>query len=1191
MATGCILVLASALVGPVVAATAGEGGADPGAYLAHPALHGDRLVFQARGDLWTTRVPAPGERAVAQRLTSAVGTETWPCISPDGTMVAYAGSFDGNPEVFVLPLAGGTPRRLTYHGGRDEPVAWTPDGSRLLIRSDRASPHGDLELFLVPAAGGPLERVPFGEGSLASFNRATGELAFLPRSNEGWYWKGYRGGTAPDIWRTDRDFKDFTRVTRTECNELFPMWIGDRLWFLADDDGRMNIWSCRPDGSDRTRHTSAGPADFDLRWASADAAGAPRIVYAQGGTLHVFDATTGAERPLDIALQGDRLDWRERMEPVGPTLAQVALSPDAKRLAIVSRGEILVGPVGKPEKGVPQAWIQVPGLSESRESGVSWTPDGTLLLVTDRGGEATIATLDVGRLQEGQGGVEPIRKEDRWIFAPVEAPGGAHIAFGDKSMRMLVLATADGEVRVAGTSPAGEVTDYRFSPDGRWLAWVATLPTGFGEIHLYDTRSGEDTTLGSGMTDDRMPRWDPKGLYLYFASARAINPELDQFDLAFATREAWQFYAAPLRASTPPPLARDAAAAGMDLAEWAAPAVPSGDDAEDADDAPVQPAKGNAPAKAGAAAKPAAAGAHAKPGGAGRGSAPSHGRGDEDAGKAADVHPAARLTPVEIERDGLLARAALLPVEAGTFRDVEAVYGGLIYLRVPRQGVADEEWPPPVLGPSGARLERVDLSTGEASPVVEYGVNAAAVSTDRSAVVVATTTPEGAAHAGAPGGGAGGAGKGGPAISVIPLQPGGEAQAVPVTGLVMRVDIAAEWRQIFDEAWRLQRDFFWKPDLGGVDWRAVRARYEALLPRIGTREELNDLVGEMSGELGTSHTYIGGGDALAKPTPTSIGVLGVDVTPTPRGLRIDAILPNAPDLEGPVSPLAAAHLGVRPGDTIVSVDGRPAAGVSEIGELLQGRAGRTVALGVAGADGRVRVLEVEALEDDRPLRYAAWVEGNRRTVAEKSQGRLGYMHLPDMDSAGLAAFVRGFYPQTRKDGLIVDERWNGGGYVSQMVLERLRRRPIAAGIGREGAPETYPVRAMSGPMAVLINERAGSDGDIFPTGFRLYGLGPLIGTRTWGGVVGIRGDKPFVDAGMATQPEYAWWDAVLGFGLEGHGIAPDIEVERSPADIAAGRDPQLERAIAELLPRLGTEAAPRPPVPGKGNTPMPPAAR
>lgn len=1134
-------------------------------YYAQPALHGDTLVFQSGGDLWTTRVPAAGERAFAQRLTSAPGIESRPTISPDGRTVAFAGTFDGNLEVFTMPIAGGTPTRLTFHPGRDIPLGWTPDGKKVLMRSDRAHPHGDPEMFLVPAQAepgakaGPVEPLPFGEGSLGSFDPRTGALAFNPRSNEHWHWKGYRGGTAPDIWTVDRELGTYARVTQTDSNELYPMWIGDRIWFLGDDDGRFNLRSCKPDGSDRMQHTQAGPNDFDLRSASADASGAPRVVFTQGADVWLFDAGAGAStgvgagagagagaaRKLDIALQGDRLESRWRVEPVGPTITQLALSADAKRIALVSRGEVVVGPVGEPEVGVPQAWLQAQGMSASREGGVSSTAAGDLLLLSDKGGEASIVELSAASLQTGASdAAKALYKSDRWIFTPVSSPDGSLVAFGDKSMRMNVMDAKTGAVRVAGTSVAGEVVDYRFSPDGRWLAWVAQVPSGLGEIHIYDTQSSTDRTVSTGMSDDRFPRWDPRGVYLYFASARAINPMLDQHDLAFITRDAWQFFAVPLQASAPPPIKSEAARAGVDLSEWAKPKEPEVAKSDD-------------------------------------------GKPDAERAKVSTA------PTVAIDFDDFMSRAALLPAEAGTFRDVSAIYGGLVYLRVPGQGVADEEWPVPVLGAAGATLERLDLAKGKASPIVDYAVNYASVSADCSALALATTTPSAAAKAGDGAGGA--AGNPGdppsPTVVVVPLGEGAEPTPVAVARLTMNVDIAAEWAQVFDEAWRLQRDFFWKPDMGGVDWPAVRARYGALLSRVGTRQELNDLVGEMCGELGTSHAYISGGDAYESSPRATVGTLGIDVTPTDRGFRIDAILPDASASGGPASPLAAAHRGVKVGDTIVSIDGRTAAGASELGELLVGRTGKLVALGIAGQSGAPRIVEVEALATDEPLRYAAWVEGNRRAVAKASDGRLGYMHLPDMDSAGLIAFVRAFYPQLGKDGLVIDERWNGGGYVSQMVLERLRRRAIARDVPREGAPGTYPARAASGPMVMLVNERSGSDGDIFPNGFRLYGLGPIIGTRTWGGVVGIRSDKPFVDGGAATQPEFAWWDPIAGFTIEGKGVQPDIVVDRTPADIAARRDPQLDRAIAEMLPKLGTTAPPKPPVPGKGNTSTPPAAR
>ncbi len=1109
-------------------------------YYAQPALHGNTLVFQSAGDLWIAQLPTADELVRAQRLTSAPGAESRPVISPDGSQVAYVGSFDGNAEVFVLPVSGGTPTRLTVHPGRDMPVAWSPDGASVLIRSDRAHPHGEYEFFTVPAGGGQVTPLPCGEGMLGSFNRATGELAFNPFSNETWYWKGYRGGTAPDIWVADAAHKSFQRVTSTPENELFPMWIGDRIWFLSDTTGRMNIWSCKKDGSDRTQHTKAGANDFDLRWPAADASGAGRVAYAQGGDLYVLDTASNATRKLNIQLQGDRLDSRERMEKVGATLTQLALSPDARRIAVVSRGEVLIGPVGKPQSGVPQAWMQLPGLSGSREGGVAWTGAGDLVLVSDQGGEASIVSW--AGVAAGSGvapTMQSLVQGDRWLFAPQASPDGSLIAFGDKSLRLRVFDVKNKQERIVGTSPAGEITDYRFSPDGRWLAWVATMPNGFGRIHIYDTKEAKDVAVGPGLTDDRLPRWDPKGLFLYLASARAINPELDQFDLAFVTRDSWQFLAVPLRASQAPPIQPAAAMAKFDVAKWAAFPPSKEDDEHSAEE--VKPAK-----EARSDAKPAAPSAE----------------------KAAQVP--APLT-VQIDFDGFMSRAVELPIEAGTFRDVHATYGGLVFLRVPQTGVVDEEWPPPVLGAGGAKLERMDLSMGETKPILEDPVNYASVSGDARSVVVATT--------------------GGASIKVMALAEPGEPTVLDLGTVDLLVDVAAEWRQIYDEAWRLQRDFFWKPDLGGVDWTAVRAKYATLLPRIGTRAELNDLVGEMSSELGTSHTYISGGDSYDDAPPATIGLLGIDVSKVSDGFRIDAILPSGTASGGPESPLAAPHTGVTVGDVIVAIDGRSAVNAHELGALLRGRAGKPVSLSLRDSTGSVRAVEVTAVEDETALRYARWVNERRAMVAERSGGRLGYMHLPDMDSAGLVAFVRNFYPQYLMDGMVIDERWNRGGYVSQMILERLRRKPIARDVPREGTPGTYPVRAASGPMAVLVNERSGSDGDIFPTGFRLYGLGPVIGVRTWGGVVGIRSDKPFVDGGGATQPEFAWWDAAGGFTMENHGVDPDIVVPHTPADIAAGRDPQLERAIAELLPKLDAPKPPAPPVPSKNNTTRPPASK
>jgi tricorn protease len=369
----------------------------------------------------------------------------------------------------------------------------------------------------------------------------------------------------------------------------------------------------------------------------------------------------------------------------------------------------------------------------------------------------------------------------------------------------------------------------------------------------------------------------------------------------------------------------------------------------------------------------------------------------------------------------------------------------------------------------------------------------------------------------------------------------------------------------------------------GVDWPAMRERYAALLPRVGTRQELNDLIGQMIGELGTSHTYIWGGQTHDEVQPVPVGSLGADVEPAPGGLRIARILPGGAWDDDLVSPLGMPHLEVEPGQVIQTVDGRLVTAGSNIHDLLQNRAGRMVRLAVSDdSDGiHRRAVQVRALSGDRELRYAAWVESNRAAVEEASGGRIGYVHIPGMAGDGLAAFSRQFFPQHDRPALIVDVRSNGGGFVSQMILQRLARSPIGFAAPRHGAVIRYPRRAVHAHLVVLIDQHAGSDGDIFPAAVRLKGLGTLIGTRTWGGVIGIRGDKPFVDLGLSTQPEFAWWDEQSGWSIENRGVEPDIEVEITPADRLADRDPQLERAFQFLMEELQREpkALPELPVP------------
>jgi tricorn protease len=1092
--------------------------AEVGLY-SQPALHGDRLVFVSEGDLWTATIPSEeGKPITAWRLTSSDGSEIRPQISPDGSRVAFTGEYEGNHDVYVMPVDGGSPTRLTFHPSPDVALAWTPDGRWVLFRSTRAHPHGRWELWRVSPDGGMPRAFGFGQCSMVAVSSTGRRFAFTRWSNENWNWKGYRGGTAPEIWIGDLAAERFDALTDDPANDMFPMWVLGRVFFLSDRAGAPNLFSVEPDGRGVRQHTFFAPVEgdptavegYDVRWPSVDAQRrGSRIVFCQAGGLVLFDTVDESVRRLDVRLASDRVAARKRFAEATETVTEFALSPDGEALLIGARGELLSCPV---EGGAAR---QLTHTSAGREWGADWLGDDQLVMITDVTGEQQIAAGPA----DGSG-LPGLLTEDReaWLFPPAGAPDGAWVAFGDKTQRLHALDMLTLARRQIDASEAWEITDYRFSRDSQWLAYVKPMPSGYGMIYIHSLRTGRSFPVSDGWHDDREPRWDPAGRYLYFLSRRHLDPLLGDLDFEHVYVNTTQVYAVPLAADTPPPLPDVARAAGFDLEAWAEAPEPEDQEAGEAEGdeeivAPVEPRDPHAP--------------------------------DE----------ALRLV---VDTDGLVDRHFLLPIEPGNYRRLEAGWGCVTYLSEPVQGLLDHSWPQLGLGEGKATLHRYDLVEEEASSVAE-GVSGYALSRDRG--TVAWPTAE--------------------AFLVRAVAGDQEPEAVDVKALRLRIDSRQEWKQIFEEAWRLQRDFYWAPNYKGVDWPAMRVKYAALLPRVGTRGELNGLIGEMLGELGTSHTYVWGGEAHDEIEPVKVGLLGADVDFDGRAFRIDRILPRLSWDEALASPLAAPHLGVREGNVIVAVNGVDLTPRSNLYDLLQDQAGRTVRLTIADDAGGAnrRTIEVKALADEAPLRYADWVERNRHLVREMSDDRVGYLHIPDMGGGGLVAFSRSFFPQVQRKALVVDVRDNGGGFVSQMVVQRLNRGVWAFMRPRHGVTERYPRRSLYGHLAVLIDQHAGSDGDIFPESFRLNDLGPLIGTRTWGGVVGIRGDKPFVDFGMSTQPEFAWWEPKRGWSLENSGVAPDVEVAITPADRLAGRDPQLEKAVEMLLARLEEAHRELPPPP------------
>ncbi|HEX6850147.1 MAG TPA: S41 family peptidase [Candidatus Polarisedimenticolaceae bacterium] len=1050
-------------------------------YLRQPVLNGDTIVFAAEGDLWT----ASAKGGVARRLTVHPGFESFPAISPDGKWVAFTGAYDGNADAFVVPIAGGEPRRLTWHPAADLVVGWTPDGKFILVRSNREMPHGDPELFQIPAGGGDASKLPLGWAGRLAIEPSTGRWAFTRTVTENFTWKRYRGGTASDIWVGDPSKADFKNVTNFEGTDAFPMWHGGRVWFLSDKGGTANLWSMLPDGSDRKRQTDVAP--WDVRTPSMAPDG--RIAFVLAGDVHVFDPASGKQAKVAIDLPSDRVLARVRYSDAVRFMSGLDLSPDGERLAIVTRGEIFSVPV---KKGVT---LPVTRGSGARERAASFSHDGkSIVYVTDASREEEIRTIDAW----GRGDAKTVKPpaEGSWHFAPAPSPDGKWIAYSDGTQTLWVIPAAGGAPVKVDRSNQAEIRGYAWSPDGRWLAYSKVEDNDYASIFVYDTTGAKVVRVTTATTNDHSPAWDPDGRYLYFLSDRFTNPIVGNVDWNNVDYRQTKPFAVALRRDVPNPFAELAG-------------LPPKDDEKKKEEGKKK---------------------------------------DEDKKKGDEAKKDEPPKPVAIDLDGIADRIVAFPVDRGYYVGMFATAKAVFWAALPPKGMAEQPGLFEEAGPE-ATLMIFDLEKKKAKPFME-GISDAVLAAKGGKIAIMKKPGEVfVVGADAP-----------PAPDAL-----GEA-AVDLSGVVVELDPREEWAQIYHQAWREMRDFYWDPGMGGLDWKGIRDRYATLLPRLSIRDDLRDLIGEVIGELATSHTYTWGGDQGVEPRGVPTGLLGADLEREGTAFKVARIYRGDP-ADNVRSPLDEPGVGVKEGDYLLAVNHRPFEAGLPFEAHLEALAGKRVVLTVnakpetAGS----REVVVVPMPGDGGLRYADWVRRNREYVASKTGGKIGYLHVPDMWIDGLVRFNTWFYPQLDKEGLVVDIRWNGGGAVSQMLLERLRRKVVSFDRSRGGGISTYPARVLNGPFVVLTNEFAGSDGDIFPHSVQLEKLAPVIGMRSWGGVVGIRGDKPLVDGGMVTHPEFAWWDPKNGWGLENRGVIPDIVVPNLPQELAKGVDAQLDRGIAEVL--------------------------
>lgn len=723
--------------------------------------------------------------------------------------------------------------------------------------------------------------------------------------------------------------------------------------------------------------------------------------------------------------------------------------------------------------------------------------------------------------QDGSGVAEALTSGGKVRrYRPLWSPIGTHIAFSDKDGHLWSVQVETRELLEIAKDRGGSVGDYAWSADGAHLAFSLAEESGFRALWIYTLAERALRRITDGTFNSSEPYFDPKGRWLYFLSDREYAPQLSTAEWNFATARTTGIFALALRADVPHPF------------------PPESDEVE-------LTKTGSADA-----------------GAADEGSAPKT---EEEAGDAQeDKEPASAAKqppePVRIDFDGLALRVARVPIDADNYSGLTANAKALFYLR---RGDA-------YYGRSADRdgaLMAFDVEKREAEVLVDKA-QSYALSADGSKLLVQA--------------------EGGPALYDAAPKSGSSRVELPLGGLQVDRVPAEEWPQIFDEVWRRFRDYFYAPNMHGYDWNALRAQYRPLVAHVAHRSDLNYVIGEMIAELNVSHAYIAGGEWQA-PERAKVALLGClfELDGTSGRYRIARILPGQNEEERYRSPLTEIGVGAKAGEYLLAVDGRSLAAPMDPYRLLREEYGPTVELTLAPGpnESGARKVQVRPVQSETELFYLEQVVHRRELVSQLSGGRLGYLHIPDMGADGLREFIKWYYGQVRKEGLVVDVRNNGGGNVSQMLLERLRRNLLGTAFARTSEyTQTYPSTVFTGPMVCLLNENSASDGDIFPWMFRNAGLGPLIGKRSWGGVVGISGHGPLIDGGEVSVPEFGYADAHGQWSVEGIGVVPDIEVENDPAAVLAGRDPQLERGVKELLDALATRSAglpSRPPDPVK----------
>jgi tricorn protease len=1074
--------------------------------LRNPSLSQDKVAFLYANDIWTVA----RQGGDARRLTSVGAVTEGPYFSPDGMEIAYSTTAHGLTDVYVVSAEGGVPRRLTWSPEPSFAAGWTPDGKEVLFATPGKSYSDFFRLFETHADGtGSPMGLPLPSATSGSFSADGKTLAYEPILQWEAAWKHYRGGQTTKVWLVDMKTLELVKVPRENSNDFNPVWEGKTVYFLSDRNGAVSLFSYDTETKAVTQVLENH--GYDLKTV---AAGPGALVYEQFGSLHLYDLATKQEHALAVTIRGDLPELTPRMAQVAADEVQnLAVSPTGVRVVVEAHGDIFTLPV---EKGDTRNLTKTPG-TEERDP--AWSPDGkSIAYFSDASGEYQLFIKD-------QDGLLPARVIDlgpdaSFFYAPRWSPDSKHIAYSDKHLHLWYVDAAGGKPVLVATALRGSFgssTELSWSPDSQWIAYTRDLENQLHAVFFYSLATKTSTQITDGMSNAAHPAFDASGKFLYFTASTNNGPSDAGIDLSSLDRatssSAYVIVLKRFGISPIPPESDDENSKKSD--EDAKDADKK--DADRKDDAKKDEDKSQDKEVA---------------------------KGDEkkDAAKKDEVKPTV------IDLPGIGNRILALPVPARNYVDLQVGKTGVVFLAEGGPvGRASQG--------SGAPIRSLWRFTTEKRDTEEVLRDLGGFDLSANGEKLFYTRGDSwfMASVGELHGGSGGAPQGKP---------------VNNGGMFATIDPRAEFKQMYRETWHIERDFFYDPKLHGLDLKKIYAKYEPYVDGVTTRAEFTYLCDEMLGEIQVGHMFIRGPrqqDHSPKP-----GLLGADYSVANDRYKFAKIYNGQNWTPSLTAPLTLPGININVGEYLFAVNGRELHATDNLDSFFDGTAGKQTILhvGYKADESDGHDVTVVPADSEFGLRNLDWIESNRRKVDELSGGKVAYIYMPNTGGAGYDNFNRYFYAQLDKQAVVLDERYNEGGFIADYVVGVLGLKPLSGAIERDGEAVHDPVGAIFGPKAMIINQSAGSGGDAMPWYFRKAGLGTLVGVKTWGGLVGIGGYPTLIDGGGVTAPRYAIYGLNGEFEVEGHGIAPDVEVEELPKDVAAGHDLQLEKAVSIVMEQL-----------------------